>query len=267
MNEKKVQLLVATMNQKDDSLIKKMNIQSDAIICNQCDRTSKEYYEYGGYHITYFNSDERGVGLNRNNALMRATGDICVLADDDMIFYDGYRETVEKAFAEYHDTDMIVFNIDDSADSARRKNTEAKKVHMLNYMNYGAARLAFRRKAVTYNGISFNLNFGGGTAHNAGEDTLFIRDCLRAGLKITAVPVSIACLTDSRDSSWFEGYNEKYFVDKGIVLAIAHPVLARLMALYMAVRYRRIASAMDRKEILKAINKGISFFKNKDFIK
>lgn len=35
--ELKVEVLVATMDQKDDSLVKKMNIQTDAIIGNQCD--------------------------------------------------------------------------------------------------------------------------------------------------------------------------------------------------------------------------------------
>ena len=74
----KVQVLVAAMHQKDHALLEKMNIQSDAIVANQCDFNSVEDFEWNGHKIRYLNFAERGVGLNRNNALMRANGDICL---------------------------------------------------------------------------------------------------------------------------------------------------------------------------------------------
>ena len=74
----KIQVLVATMNQKDHSLIKKMNIKTNAIIGNQCSINSIENFMVGNQEIKYLNFSERGVGLNRNNALMRANADICV---------------------------------------------------------------------------------------------------------------------------------------------------------------------------------------------
>lgn len=79
-----VQVLVAAMNQTDKSLIEKMNIQSDAIVGNQCSKNSIENFIYGNHCITYLNFAEKGVGLNRNNALMRATGKYCLFADDDI---------------------------------------------------------------------------------------------------------------------------------------------------------------------------------------
>ena len=44
-----------------------------------------------------------GVGINRNLALFYATGDILLLADDDMVYADGYPEMVRKAFADWPD--------------------------------------------------------------------------------------------------------------------------------------------------------------------
>ena len=82
----KIQVLVAAMNQTDHSLPEKMNIKCDAIIGNQCERNSIEKYIWNGHNIEYLNFAERGVGLNRNNALMRASGDICLFADDDMVY-------------------------------------------------------------------------------------------------------------------------------------------------------------------------------------
>ena len=39
-----LQVLVATMHQTDHSLLEKMNIQSDAIVVNQCNRNEVERF-------------------------------------------------------------------------------------------------------------------------------------------------------------------------------------------------------------------------------
>ena len=107
----KIQVLIATMNQKDHNLLKKMNISTDAIVGNQCDFNSIENFIYNGNNIVYLNFKEKGVGLNRNNCLMRATGDICLFADDDMIYVNDYSKLVENAFLENPTADVIIFNL------------------------------------------------------------------------------------------------------------------------------------------------------------
>lgn len=84
MDKHTVQVLVAAMNQTDHSLLDKMNIDSDVIVGNQCTFNSIEKFMYKSHNAVYLNFNERGVGLNRNNSLIRATGDICLFADDDM---------------------------------------------------------------------------------------------------------------------------------------------------------------------------------------
>lgn len=71
-----LQVLVATMHQTDHSLLEKMNIQSDAIVVNQCNRNEVERFMYNGHQILWMSLNERGIGLSRNTALMRATADI-----------------------------------------------------------------------------------------------------------------------------------------------------------------------------------------------
>ena len=93
-----VQVLVAAMNQNDYSLLEKMKIESDAIVANQCERNNIESFCYNGYKVIYLNFAERGVGLNRNNALMRATADYCLFADDDEILDDGYSKKNRNCF-------------------------------------------------------------------------------------------------------------------------------------------------------------------------
>lgn len=48
-----LQVLVATMHQTDHSLLEKMNIQSDAIVVNQCNRNEVERFMYNGHQILW----------------------------------------------------------------------------------------------------------------------------------------------------------------------------------------------------------------------
>lgn len=220
-----LQLIVAALNHTDHSILEKMNIQCDAIIANQCDKNEIENISYFGHRILFMTFNERGVGLNRNNAIMRATADICILADEDMRFSDGYVEVVKKAFSEYPSADVIIFNF---IGNDRYKSNSVIKVNYMNYMKYGAARIAFRRKKISYAGIYFNQNFGGGTEHSCGEDTIFLHDCLQAGLKIIHIPYAIAELDSDSESTWFRGYNEKFFYDRGVL----HTVICKKMFRY-----------------------------------
>ena len=213
-----VQVLVATMNQNDHSLIKKMNIKSDAIVGNQADFNLVERFKYKDNDITYLNFDEKGVGLNRNNSLMRATGDFCLFADDDMIYVDDYVTIVENAFKKIPNADVIVFNLVEQ--NPRRYIINKKiKVNYFNYLRYGTARVAIKLKSIRENGIYFNQCFGGGTEHCHGEDNLFLTDCLKKRLKIYAVPEFIATLTEERESTWENVDIEKYLRDNVSILS------------------------------------------------
>ena len=113
----KVQVLVAALNQSNHSLLERMNIQSDVIVGNQCDENSIEKFIYNGFSAIYLNFSERGVGLNRNNALMRADADYCLFADDDMVYIDNYPQIVINAFNKNPKADILIFNIKENKSS------------------------------------------------------------------------------------------------------------------------------------------------------
>lgn len=223
------------MHQNDHSLLEKMNIQTDAIVGNQCDRNEVECFEWNGHQIKYLSFAERGVGLNRNNALMRADADVCLFADDDMVYVDGYAEKIERAFKDNPRADVLVFNLLEK-DSERKRISKVSKVCRLNYLRYGTARVAFKLSAVKAQGIYFNQCFGGGTEHAHGEDNLFLTACLDKGLKIYAVPIEIAELKDERPSSWNTGYDDKYLIDQGILYKTISRRWWKLLCLQDAVR-------------------------------
>ena len=231
-----VQLLVATMHQTtgDHSLLEKMNIQTDAIICNQCDRFAYEVFQWHNHKIQWFSFCEVGVGLNRNNALMRATGDVVVFCDDDMVLEDGYEEKLLTGFKDNQQADLLIFNI-----QGREMNKEQNRITRLNYMRYGAARIAARNARLRENGILFHLCFGGGTEHAHGEDNLFLCQCLNRGLGLYTYPCLIARLTDDRPSTWRKTYDEKYFVDQGALYRQIAKNYWRMLCFQDAVRHRK----------------------------
>ena len=234
----RVQVLVAAVNKDPDMILGEMNLQSDTIVANQCDEDMTERYYFNGHVMRWYSFNERGVGLNRNNALLRADSEICLIADDDMRYHDGYPEIVEKAFDLYPKADVIVFNVDEP----KGKPYVIKKpfkVNKFNYMRFATFRIAFRRESVHRRGVAFNLSFGGGTKFAHGEDSLFLCDCLNKGLRIMALPISIAALTYSRKSTWFNGFDDKYFSDQGALYAAISRKTVSFLCLQDVVRHRR----------------------------
>lgn len=262
-----VQILVTTMNLKDpEELLSGLNVKSSFVIGNQSDKDDMKKIHFCENDGLVVSRNEKGVGHNRNITLKYATSDICILSDDDMKFFDNYVEIVESVFSKLKNADVVVFNLG-NAGSKRRYTSRVKKLNKYNYMNYGAARIAFRRKSISYQGVFFNCNFGGGTPHSAGEDVLFVGECISKGLNVYAVPETIASLLDSRPSTWFKGYDSKYLFDKGVFLAVANPKLAKLLALYFAIRHPEYRN--DGKSFLfvyKEICKGIRFIEKKEYL-
>lgn len=251
----KIEVLVAAMNQADHSIIEKMHITTDAIVGNQCSKNSVEDFTQNGQNISFYNFAERGVGLNRNNTLMRAKGDVCLFADDDMVYVDAYEKLVEKAFSEIPNADVIVFNLIEAVPT-RYIIDKIHRVRWYNYLRYGTARIAFKRIPVKENGIYFNQCFGGGTEHGNGEDTLFLTSCLKAGLKIFAYPAFIAELTEERPSYCNKEYNEKYLLDQGALFRTISRKWWRLLCLQDAIRRRRSYQMSWTKAYAKMIQGG-----------
>lgn len=257
-----LEILVAAMNQKDFSLAEKMNIRCNAIIANQAGRNeiSEKETEFG--KIKMITTDTKGVGLNRNIALAAAKEDLILFADDDMVYYTGMEKAVEKAFEKNPKADVLIFGIDivRNGEITEKRRCKNKRLPVWNSMKYGAVRIAARRRAIVDNEIVFNENFGGGCIYSAGEDTLFLKNCFDKGLKVYSDEYVLGtCCKDT--SSWFVGYNEKYFYDKGALVRFLFPKLMYIMGMYFAVRFKRETKVPVGKRI-KLVYEGIVKSKN-----
>lgn len=239
--EMQVQLLVSTMNQTDYSLLDKMKIFCDTIVINQCDKTGFATFEHIGHKVEWYDCAERGIGKSRNKALMAATADICVFADDDMVYDEASLGAVEHAFKTHEDADVLLFNIHGVTEIKKEQ-----RLHTWNAYKYGAARMAIKRNSILRKRICFSLLFGGGAKYSCGEDTLFLKDCLKNRLRLYTV-LDYLGTNSLNESTWFHGYNKKFFVDKGVLYAAMNPVLAKLYC----VRYVFRNADLFEKEVKK----------------
>lgn len=254
----KLELLVSTIVSDPKKLIKRMNIQTDAIVVCQC---GKNYYEEvkvdkGTIKIYYFN--EKGVGLSRNNCLNRSTADIILFVDDDERLVDDYDKIIIKEFELKPNYDIIFFNL--IKNEKKVFNCQNKHIKKYNSLKYGTASLCVRRKKIFANNIHFSLLFGPGAQFGCGEDSIFIYDALSKGLKAYASDVCIAAL-DNSESSWFEGYNDKYYYDKGALFRKLHNSLALLFCLVYLLRHHKENTKLSIKEKFFYMKKGSIDFK------
>ena len=268
MKEKKLslQVLVVSMNQTDFSLIERMKISGNALIGNQCDRNKIEKLTVAGKSITMYSFAERGVGLNRNNLLMRATADIVLFADDDVIYDDDYQEKILQQFNDHPEADIITFNVVPIPDTIPPDlNKKWKRVGRLNCLKYGAPRIAARLDKLREKNIYYSLLFGGGAKYSSGEDSLFIMDCVKSGLKVYGAPVKIGCVK-FEGSSWFTGYTEKYFKDKGLFFYYLSNRYHKLLCLQYCIRKQKLFKGFfTAKQAYRIMIKGIREHKSGEY--
>lgn len=256
-----MEVLVSCMNKSKD-LYNEMNIQTNAIIVNQNnDVFSFENHTINNHRCRIFNMIEKGVGLSRNNALMRAKDDILVMADDDEVFVDGYEKLIHDAYEKYPDADMIVFDvrIHDNEGVSNRVN-KSGKVNFFNALKYGTVTFTFKREAILKSNTCFSLLFGGGARYMSGEDSIFISELLRKGLKIYSCTDVIADVYN-HESSWFTGYSEEYLIHRGALFQAISKNLSMLLILQFAIRKKKLFKLISLRQMIDLMIKGKNDFK------
>ena len=230
------EILCVTMHQNDFSKINEMNIHTNVVFANQCDCTTYDEYCFEGYTAKMISTQTRGVGINRNLALMYASAKYCLLADDDVIYYDNVEQLVVSEFEAHPDADVIIFHLDsDNKTRELKKFKHTKRWHRYNGLPVGGVRIAFKLESIRKANTYFSMLFGGGSIFSSGEDSLFLIALARMGERLYLSKETIGKVSFA-SSSWFCGFNERYYYGKGAFYQAARPSLKYLWMLYLLVR-------------------------------
>ncbi|MBR2274595.1 MAG: glycosyltransferase family 2 protein [Lachnospiraceae bacterium] len=255
----RLQVLLSAMNLKTEAYIDTLNITSDAVVVNQTkaqkeasentaaqsdgsgeilsiERIRRENINGEKQEVVFIESSERGLSRSRNMAIQNATADICILCDNDVEYVPGYDRLILKAFEKNKDADLIVFFIKRKERSAPIFKTE-RKMGYLSVLKIFSPEIAFRRESVK--DIPFHPLFGAGARYFMGEENLFLYECLKRKKKILYVPVQLAELREE-ESSWFQGYDKRFFVSRGANYAAMSRRFSTLLILQFAIRKRKL---------------------------
>jgi glycosyltransferase involved in cell wall biosynthesis len=138
-------------------------------------------------NVTIINSLEKGLPQSRNIALQNASGTICLIADDDVKYVCGFKEIILTAFEKHIEADIIAFQMVDENGKLFRDYQDIVKHNEQTIYTINSVVIAFRLESVKQK-VSFNPNFGLGTKFQVGNEYVFLRNALKAGLSIYFEP-------------------------------------------------------------------------------
>ncbi|OPZ32477.1 MAG: hypothetical protein BWY97_01467 [Tenericutes bacterium ADurb.BinA124] len=238
----KIVVVVTTMHQNDLSLYSKMNLQTDAIIANQCDSDLIEISHFNQKRVYMVSTSGRGLSRNRNIALAHLPQkvDVVVFSDDDLIFNENYEQAIIDEFEKHPFAEAIKFNIHDLSDRkiSMKRITTFEKATRKNMSSSGVCALAIKYDALVRYNLHFNEFFGAGTNNYCGEDTIFIQEMINKKVKLYRSPIDVAGIFQ-KESSWFNGYDHRYFSVCGKVLATCYPHFCKILAVRSSFRFSR----------------------------
>ena len=238
-----LEVLISCMHQTDWSIIQRSNIQTNALIVNQCNFDSVETYSFINQngeecHAKMINTTERGLSRSRNMAVRNATGDICIFCDDDEVLENNYADIIYNAFREHTDYCLIAFRL---TYSRKTFQDTIKTYNRFSSGHLSSAQIAFRRVEILKTGIWFDEQLGSGTGNGGGEETKWLYQLLsKRNIKAIYLPILIASIADG-DSMWFKGYNEQYFVNYGwTIRRIYGMILGAIFLCYHIISHRKL---------------------------
>lgn len=150
---------------------------------------------------------DRGLSRSRNAALAQATGEVVLLADDDVTHPPGAFAAIRGYFRDHPAASLLVGLSLDAAGRPRRRPVGPLPLSRWNAGRTASHELAIRLAPVRASGVRFDEGFGvgAGTPAFLGEEFIFIADCLRAGLAGEHRPLPVSIHPDPSTGAGWSG--------------------------------------------------------------
>ncbi|WP_338731171.1 glycosyltransferase [Mangrovimonas cancribranchiae] len=259
-----IEVLVSTTNRSSLNFLYEMFKNNDiskchVLVINQT--TPKNLLTSNFKNIRIINSYEKGVSKSRNLAINNAKGDICLIADDDVVFLKNFISKINNAYLETK-ADLICFKtlttIGDPYSNYPNKISSLRRF----YRKVLSIEITFNLKVLKENKLSFDEYFGLGSVFQDGENRIFLRNALNKHITSIFYPEYIVkhkpySSSDEMDSDRFifarSALNYKLFGTIAYLYPIKHVVGITIRGLI------HVSSIFSK---LKAGYKGISTYKN-----
>jgi hypothetical protein len=200
-----VEILLSTMNRSNlDFLVPMFPFAHfsdfNILIVNQ---TSEDVLLTSQYStIRVVNAFEKGLSRSRNMLMENASKKLGLIADDDLVFLEGFDEKVAQGFNLFKEAAAVKF-ITVTFEGVPFRKYPRKPVAHLNAMlrlNSSSIEMALSIEKVRESGIKFNTHFGLGSTFPLGEEPIFINELHDAGYQVSHVPEIIVSHKAEKDS-------------------------------------------------------------------
>lgn len=200
----------------------------------------------------------KGLSRNRNNAIRHATGDICLIADDDCTYKPEYFNRIIETFSNDSSLDLATFRMKYSSIG---KNYPQHSFN-LKFPESGyyvtSFEIAFRRTSIQ-NQLWFNELFGlGAPVLQSGEENLFVLDAIQKGLSCKYFPLVIV-EHDHETTSTSRASNSGVIMAEGAYIFIAYPYSYIPRLILKAIRLNKINKLGFFRNLTHLI-KGITYY-------
>jgi len=255
-------LLLSTANERlnqIDSSLKEKYENVELVIVHQIYTDCKQQFNYDTYEKLFIRN-EKGLSKSRNIALANANSDICMLCDDDIKLVQNFNKIILDTYNENPEADIICFQaIDENGIKFKNYHPKKRWLNLMTLMKVSSIEITFRLKSIQEYSIKFDENFGLGTKMPTGEESIFLVDGYKKGLKILYVPVPI--VIHPLESSGTEWDNENMIKAKGAMFARMFGKLGYFFNLLFSLKkYNLYKNKHSFRKFFGMMNYGLNFY-------
>lgn len=223
-------------------MIQNMNVHCNCMVINQCDIESYEEVILEEQRIRLFFTKERGLSKSRNMALRNCQADILGIADDDLLYYDGFDKIILTYYLSNPNADVAIFNMDSFDHTFFDSDFKCRFNHLGHFISM---QVTFKVDKVKTQNIMFNIFLGTGSGFiQSGEENVFLSNCFKRKLGIFYCADKIL-KREVHESSWFHGFDEKFLHDRGAIYYAISPFLSFFLIFRFAIRKKKLYSPIS----------------------
>ncbi len=186
----------------------------------------------------------RGVARSRNHALdlCPLDAEIALFADDDGVYERHYIDDLKQFYAQHPEIDlagMMIETFPGERPYSPYYPTELTRIENPYLARIASAEMSFRPQVIRHAGVRFDTRFGAGSGFIPfGEETVFVSDCLKAGIRVWFSPQYIVRMHCENTIKQLSPYDARRIRVLGAVdMRIRGMAVAVAKTLWFAIRY------------------------------
>lgn len=162
-------------------------------------------------NVRILNSFEKGLSKSRNLALENALGKILLIADDDVVYQEGFVTKIINAYNKFQEATVINFCALKSNGNLIKKYplNSKENLNLFDILNTSSIEMTLNKVILDTVKIRFDENFGLGGIFEMGEEAVFLFDLKKKNKQLVFEPEVIVKheeLTSSNKKSIIERY-------------------------------------------------------------